>query len=131
MEFPPVVEKSYDLADWLLGQVRTFPRDERWLLGQRLVFKALDVLEGFIAASQLPMGDEKRHAVEKLSVRLDELRYLLRLSKKRQYVKPKAWYYGTEKVLEIGRMTGGWLRSMPKAAGKEVGATPSAHAGEE
>ena len=46
-----VVTKAYDLVMWLLPQVSKFPRDYRFVLGDRIMNGALDVLELLVEAS--------------------------------------------------------------------------------
>jgi hypothetical protein len=46
-----VITKAYDLILWLVPRLKEFPRDQRFLLGDRLETAALDVLCLLIAES--------------------------------------------------------------------------------
>jgi hypothetical protein len=39
-----VIPKAYDLVLWLIPRLKEFPRDQRFLLGDRIETAALDVL---------------------------------------------------------------------------------------
>jgi hypothetical protein len=107
---PPVVERMYDVTRWVIAKVGAFPRDQRFLLGQRIVTVCLDVLEGLIQAAFMPAGDEKLTRVRALNSRLDVLRYLLRLARDLRLIDLAAWEYVVGELLRVGRMLGGWTR---------------------
>ena len=44
------------------------------------------------------------------------MRYLLRLAKDLKWIAVDAYAFSTGKVDEIGRMVGGWLKSLPRMA---------------
>jgi hypothetical protein len=48
---PIVVTKWYAYAKWLLERVESFPKSQRFILGQRLSNHAMDVLELLVKAS--------------------------------------------------------------------------------
>lgn len=45
-----VIPKTYDLILWLVPRLKEFPRDQRFLLGDRIQTVALDVLLASCAA---------------------------------------------------------------------------------
>jgi hypothetical protein len=104
---PPIVTKAYDLACWLLPRVNDFPRSYRFVLGDRLITVALDLVEGLIEASHLR---EKRHTLERVSVQLNRLRLLVRLSKDLKLLTVSRYEYAARAMNEIGAMLGGWLK---------------------
>lgn len=111
MDMPPIVEKMYDLNKWLLQKVGKFPRDQRFLLGERLMGKALCVQDALIAAATLAKGEEKRGTLTEAALALDQLRYLLRLAADSQCMSRSSWHFCGEKVTEIGKMLGGWIKN--------------------
>ena len=49
---PPVLlSRWYEFAKWLLERVENFPKSQRFVLGQRLVDGAMDVLELLVEAA--------------------------------------------------------------------------------
>ena len=106
-ELPPIVTKAYDLAIWLLPRVNDFPRSSRFVLGDRLIATMLDILEGLIEASH---RRDKRQVLETVSVKLDRLRFLIRLSKDLKLLNLTRYEYAAGALNEVGAMLGGWLK---------------------
>lgn len=112
MDWPPIVERMYELALWLVVKAGRFPKDQRFLLGARIVTKALDIQDQLLAAALTPAGPEKRDRLAKLDLDLERLRYLLRLAKDVRCLSPRAWQYAARHLLEIGKSLGGWRKSL-------------------
>lgn len=110
MDMPPIAEKMYDLNKWLLQKVGKFPRDQRFLLGERLMGKALDIQDALIAAATLGKGEAKRGTLAQAALALDQLRYLLRLARDSRGMNQSSWHFCAKQVTEIGKMLGGWIK---------------------
>lgn len=106
-DLPPIVTKAYDLACWLLPRVNDFPRSYRFVLGDRLIHIMLDIVEGLIEASH---RRDKRVLLETVSVKLDRLRFLIRMSKDLKLLTLNRYEYLAREVNEVGAMLGGWLK---------------------
>ena len=50
-DMPQVVVKWYAYAKWVLERVESFPKSQRFILGQRLSNPVMDVLETLVKAS--------------------------------------------------------------------------------
>ncbi len=59
---------------------------------------------------------DKRSLLQLANRRVNSLRYLLRLAKDLKWIAVDAYAFSTGKVDEIGRMVGGWLKSLPRMA---------------
>lgn len=81
-----------------MHKVGKFPRDQRLLLGQRLMHKSLDIQENLVAAALKRKGEEKSQLLADISLAVEQLRYLLRLARDRI----NRW----DKDLEISRRYG-------------------------
>jgi len=103
----PVIVKTYDLLKYLLPQLAKYPKNQRYLLGQRIEEQVLDLLEEFIEAQY---AKEKSEILKKANLRLVKIRYLLRLSKDMGFVSLKSYEFSHRQIDEIGAMTGGWLK---------------------
>jgi hypothetical protein len=112
MQLPPIVEKMHELNRWLLQKVGKFPRDQQFLLGQRLAGKGLDIQEKLVAAAILKNSDEKSAALRAIDIELEQLRYLIRLAGEGKCMNQTSWYFCSRNVLEIGKMLGGWIKTM-------------------
>lgn len=103
----PVVEKHYKLILWMMSAMAKFPKDQRFLLADRIEKLLLDILEMLIEAVY---SKHKREILIKVNLKLDVLRFMMRISKDMKYVSLKGYDYFCQSVLEIGRMVGGWLK---------------------
>lgn len=112
MQLPSIVEKMYELNRWLLQKVSKFPRDQQFVLGQRLMNKSLDIQENLVAAALMGKGEEKAAALAETNMQLEQLRYLVRLAKDAKCMSRKSWYFCSKNLLEIGRMLGGWIKTV-------------------
>ncbi|PIS34737.1 MAG: hypothetical protein COT37_01110 [Parcubacteria group bacterium CG08_land_8_20_14_0_20_43_9] len=107
----PIFKKTYDLYKSFYGFRETVSKQDRYTLWQRCENLILDILENILWASQLPKS-EKIPILEKTSLRLNFLRVFIRLSKEIKMLDNKKYILLQESVDEIGRMLGGWLRSI-------------------
>jgi hypothetical protein len=107
------VQRCYDLALDLLKRVEGFPRSQRFTVGDRLATAVLDVLEDLVAAAY---SRRKRELLERANLRLHRVRYLVRLAKDLRALSEGAYEHAAEQVDEVGRLTGGWLRSRGEEA---------------
>jgi hypothetical protein len=103
----PIIEKHYDLVKWMIPKINQFPRDQRFLLADRIEKLLLDVMELLVAAMY---SSRRREYLLKVNYKLDVLRLLMRLAKDLKYVSVQAYDYVSQQFLEIGRMVGGWIK---------------------
>ncbi|MBK8871736.1 MAG: four helix bundle protein [Elusimicrobia bacterium] len=112
MDMPPIVERMYEVNKWLLQKVGKFPRDQRLLLGQRLMQKSLDIQEALVAAALKGKGEEKSRILADISLALEQVRYLLRLARDSRCLNQDSWFFCVKNLMEIGKMLGGWMKSV-------------------
>ena len=53
-EPPVLLVKWYDVTKWLLGRVDSFPKNQRFIFGQRIADRTLNVLEVLVEAAYSP-----------------------------------------------------------------------------
>jgi hypothetical protein len=104
------IAKTYDLLKWLLPIVSRFPKDKRYTLGQRLENKLLDILELLLSANY---SKDKLGLLRKANIELECFRYLIRLSVDLRFINLKRYEFISQQVNEIGRLVGGWIKSLP------------------
>ena len=104
----PVVEKHYQLILWMLPKIANFPKDQRFLLADRIERVLLDILEMLIEAVY---SKNKREILIKVNLKLDVLRFMMRIAKDMKYVNIKAYDFFCQSSIEVGRMVGGWLKA--------------------
>ena len=103
-----IFEKVYQLVLWLYPTVSKFPKAQRFVLGQQIENTALDILRGVIRANA---ERDKLPLLKNASVDLDTLRILLRLSKDLEFLSVRQYGFAAERVNEVGKLLGGWIRS--------------------
>ena len=106
-----VVGKAYDLVLWLLPKVENLPRAYRFSVGERLVSYGLDLLLGLVGAAY---ATDKATLLEQARVKVNGLRYLLRLAQDLRLLSVASYGFAAERLDEIGRMVGGWHRATVK-----------------
>jgi len=107
----PIILKTYDFYKELYLIVEKMPRKDKYTLGEKLQKTTLDLIELFIAASYVDRT-KKSSYLEKATVKLDLLKILIRLSNEIKATPTKKYLFLEEKLQEVGRMLGGWIRSL-------------------
>lgn len=107
----PIFKRSVDLYK-ILHQFRSsIPRQDRFTIWQKCENHVLDMLEHIFFLAPL-QRDEKIDALEQLSRRLNLLRIIFRICKETKTIDSKKYIHIESNVDEIGRMTGGWIKSL-------------------
>lgn len=104
----PVVEKHYQLVLWMLPKIANFPKDQRFLLADRIEKILLDILEMLIEAVY---SRNKKELLIKVNLKLDLLRFMMRIAKDMKYVNLSAYDFFCQSSIEVGKMVGGWLKT--------------------
>ena len=107
-----VITKTYDLILWSCNHTSRFPRNHRFVLGERLERTLYDLLETLIRAKY---QRERAALLEAANLKLEILRFQVRLAKDLQCLKPGSYEFASLAIEEIGRLIGGWARRRPKA----------------
>ncbi|MBI3680493.1 MAG: diversity-generating retroelement protein Avd [Acidobacteria bacterium] len=103
-----VVQRAYELVLWLLPKAERFPRSFRFTVGERTVAAGLDLLLALVEASY---SADKSAFLDQASRKTNTLRYLLRIAKDLKLLTVDSYAFVSEKLEEIGRMTGGWRKT--------------------
>jgi hypothetical protein len=78
----PAVEAHYQLLNWLMPTIARFPREQRFLLGDRIQATALDVLEAQIEATYTR---KRRAHLVRANLGLEKLRFFFRLAHEQRH----------------------------------------------
>jgi len=106
-----VLIKIYDLLLYLIPQLEKFPRSQKFLLADRIETKVLDIQENLIEA-YYTTAQQKLPVLQRTNLRLEQLRYLIRLSHDLKFFTHDRYGLLSEKINEIGKMVGGWIKSL-------------------
>ena len=103
-----VITKTYDLVLWSCNHTSRFPRNHRFVLGERIERGLYALLELLIRAKY---ARECRELLEQANLQLEILRFQMRLAKDLQCLRANSYAFAAKAIDEIGRLVGGWLRS--------------------
>jgi hypothetical protein len=103
-----VVTKTYDLILWSCNHTGKFPRNHRFVLGERIERNLYGLLETLIAAKYTK---NRQRLLEEANLNLEILRFQMRLAKDLHCLKVESYAFAAKSIEEIGRLIGGWLRS--------------------
>ena len=109
----PALEKAYQFVLWLVPTVEKFPRNQRFLLGDRIQTTVLQVTEGIVEATYSPQSGPVLRGV---NLALEKLRLLFRLAKDLRYLDLRRYEFAARSIDEIGRLIGGWIKAGRAAA---------------
>lgn len=107
----PIFKETYGLYRTFYGLRLGVPKQDRYTLWQKCDNLLLDVLEGIMVAGQTSKL-VKLPVLETASTRLNLLRVFIRLLNDVKAIDNKQYIALQTKVDEIGRMLGGWIKSM-------------------
>ncbi|MCK5541847.1 MAG: diversity-generating retroelement protein Avd [Desulfobacterales bacterium] len=99
--------KIYDLLLWIIPILEKFPRSQKFLLADRIETGFLDIQDLII---QAVYSKGKVELLTKVNLKLEQLRYLVRLSMDLKYLTFKRYTFLSEKIDGIGKEIGGWLK---------------------
>lgn len=108
----PIFTKLYELYKTLSETLPSFPKTQRYTLGQRLENTVIDILELLFA---IPFSPTRSAILEHMSIKLDLLKVLLRLAKDTQSISTNKYIELQIILQEIGKMLGGWMRATNQA----------------
>jgi len=104
-----VISKAYDLAREMTQRTRKLPRDLKFVLGDRMLTTTYDVLDTLVEAKY---ARPKRDLLQRANLLLDRLRFQVRLCSEEKLISIAQYEYIAGLIDEVGRMLGGWARSL-------------------
>lgn len=107
----PIIQRLYLFYRSAYLVIEKMPKKDKYALGERTQKITLDVLELLIAASYFPK-EKKLACLQQATMKLDLLKLLLRLANEVKAMPSKNYLELSESLNEIGKMLGGWLRSV-------------------
>lgn len=105
-----VITKAYDMILWSCNHTAKFPRNHRFVLGERIERNLYDLLETLIRAKYTR---QRQELLERANLLLEILRFQIRLAKDLQCLKVDSYGFAAKAIDEIG--VGGWLKGSGKA----------------
>lgn len=107
-----ILTLTYDFLLYLIQQLSKFSRDQKFLLADRMQNLAHDVLDDFIVAYYSKLGPEKIERLRQANLKLERLRYCIRLSHDLKLISNEKYGKLSERVNAIGGTLGNWLKNL-------------------
>jgi len=108
----PIFTKTTDFIIWLLDHTEKFPKSERFRMGKRLEDSVFLFYELLIEATR--STKRKRQLLIQADVELEKLRLYIRMSQQRKLTGISQYYFAAGVLVEIGKLLGGWLKTVPE-----------------
>ena len=106
-EPPILLVKWYDVTKWMLERVDSFPKNQRFIFGQRLADRAMNILEVLVEAAYSP---RKAALLARANRDIEVMRWLVRMATDRKVLTPRQYEHCCLSLAECGRMVGGWWK---------------------
>jgi len=106
----PLVHTTYEYYKLFHQFIKLFPKSEKYSLGERIEKTILDALELALRAAYATRG-ERVPLLKELDAKVQLLKTLTRLAHEIRAMDDKKYLALQEKLQEMGKMVGGWLRS--------------------
>lgn len=103
----PSLEAMHVFLRWAIPAIGKFPRDQKFLLGDRIQAIGLDALERLIAATYTR---DRRALLDAANLDIEKLRHLFRIAFDLRVMDARRHEHAQRQLQEIGRMVGGWRR---------------------
>ena len=108
----PIIVSLYQFYGSFHEILITFPKSERYNLGASCQTEMLFILKLCLKSASTSDLSQKADYLHEASTSLDALRLLLSLCKDCKCISNQPYQQLDSKLSEIGRMLGGWLKSM-------------------
>ena len=106
---PVAHTRAYDLAREMTRRTRKLPRDLRPVLGARMLTTTYEVLDAVIEARSSRCKTDR---LDRANLLLARLRFQIRLFVEEKLLSLRQYEYLAGLVEEVGRMVGGWRKSL-------------------
>lgn len=107
----PIFKKVVELYKILNETRRVVPRQDRFTIWQKCENDTLEIIKQILSLASLS-NKEKEVELKKTSCQLNILRILFRICKETKTIDNKKYIIIEQIVDEIGRMLGGWIKSV-------------------
>ncbi len=106
-----IFTRTFDFLAWLTPLTNHFPRAYRHTVTQRLLDAVFDLRER-VEIANLRKGRARLEQIELADEALAKVRVYLRLAHHWQWLNNGQYHHAAEQLAEIGRLLGGWQKSV-------------------
>ncbi|MGH7455937.1 MAG: diversity-generating retroelement protein Avd [bacterium] len=109
-QYEDVLTLTYEFLKYLVPILSQYPRDQKFLLADRMQNLTHDILDDFIVAYYSKDKNEKIGRLKTVNTKLERLRFSVRLSHDLKLLNNQRYGVIAAKVNEIGGSLGNWLK---------------------
>lgn len=106
-----IFSKVFDFCVQWHQQSKKFPKLDRYSLGQECLQTLVETVV-IVKKAEFLTGQIKIIEIQKASEKLDLIKVLVRLTRAIEILEEKEYIVMEAELSEIGRMIGGWIRSL-------------------
>ncbi|MFZ1250570.1 MAG: diversity-generating retroelement protein Avd [Candidatus Microsaccharimonas sp.] len=107
-----IYTRMLEIHLWLFDKTSTFPKKQRFVLGQQIENSSLACMRYIIEANNSRGAEKTIARLDALNVELEVLRGLLRVAFEVKFMKARSLGHITNRIDEVGKMCGGWIKKM-------------------
>ncbi|GAB6100452.1 hypothetical protein JCM16358_23310 [Halanaerocella petrolearia] len=111
MENLIVYQKAYDMTQYGYQALKQFPRSEKYTFVAEIKETMVKILRMIITTNKKYY---KKTTMQKLDAELEVLKTYIRLARDLEFLPFKKYEIWSKKLHEIGKLIGGWLKSIDK-----------------
>jgi hypothetical protein len=102
------LEKAMLYITWLIPVLESFPKSQRFLLGDRLQTLAMDVVECIIEATY---SKAPRPILQRANLLLEKQRMWVRVAYNLKHLDARRYEFAARKLDELGQSLGAWSKA--------------------
>lgn len=103
-----IFQKSYDFYEFVYPILKNFPQSERFVMVQKIQECFLEFLSEILTARK---ASNKLYHLRKADRELEKVKVFFRLSRDLGFISSGQHTEISEKLVELGKMLGGWIES--------------------
>jgi len=107
----PIFIKTFDMLVWLLEHTKKYPKHQRFVMAQRMEQAALSFQDSIVWATKAPPR-QREGALLDADYHLERLKLYNRLAVQLRLSSPGQHEHLARMLDELGRLLGGWLRTV-------------------
>ena len=111
-ESVPILRRTIDLYKLYYTYAELFPKKDKYTIGATCERNIIEILEILLQAGYLTR-EEKLPFIKTASNKFDILKVFIRLLRELNVIDQKKYLSLQTVIQEIGRMFGGWIKSLP------------------
>ena len=104
-----ILQKIYDYEKIQYDYLKKYPKGEKFALVTEIKNTTYSLSKKLLKASMI---EKKKSVLYEADVELFHLKHLIRLSHELKFMSNKAYAVSSEKLAEIGKMLGAWIKTV-------------------